>query len=112
MLTVTLVASATLAVLDAVASALVLRILNYCFPLSYFDFAQHRFRARYREAIGCVGRVVCSQVIRAANCFASGSLSHWSLRRPSALAKWYLLYLRLAVNRISPFNAILRAVMT
>lgn len=42
LLTVTLVASVTLAVLDTVASALVLRILNFCFPLSYFDFAQLR----------------------------------------------------------------------
>ena len=24
--------------------SLVLRILNYCFPLSYFDFAQHRLQ--------------------------------------------------------------------
>ena len=45
MLTVTSVASVTLAVLDAVASALVLRILNYCFPLSYFDFAQQNWRS-------------------------------------------------------------------
>ena len=44
LLTVTLVASVTLAVLDAVASALVLRIVNYCFPLSYFDFAQRRLQ--------------------------------------------------------------------
>ena len=44
LLTVTLVASVTLAVLDTAASALVLRILNYCFPLSYFDFAQHRLQ--------------------------------------------------------------------
>lgn len=44
-LTVTLVASVALAVLDAVASALVLRIVNYCFPLSYFDFAQQNWRS-------------------------------------------------------------------
>ena len=62
---VTLVASVTLAVLDTVASALVLRILNYCFPLSYFDFALHKLQALFptEGRNGCVGRVVCSQDI-------------------------------------------------
>ena len=91
MLTVTSVASVTLAVLDAIASALVLRIVNYCFSLSYFDFAQLRCcrttcapadlyvysatpRAENRSMlIFSPGMRICSQDIGSASASASGS---------------------------------------
>ena len=81
LLTVTLVASVTLAVLDAVASALVLRILNYCFPLSYFDFAQHRLQVgkdymqAYISALAAPSVVIGLFLI-------SWWVSRWCLRVP------------------------------